>query len=327
MTGIVAYGAYVPYYRLKKETAAQAQVLLERYAPLPPESWVRAAQEHSHAQAEYTQKLATQDAERLSLQQQLQQVLTRLQSLPGTEEDRAAALAQHQQLSDARREQLHLRQLVQTMQSAGAIPEKPSAPDSLTYSEADTNRLLSDMEHEARQNHRNLSHPEGQMDALGSREALQAQLDAVNERLAKLEQTYAALELAQSTLTQAATALQRRFAPAIAQKAGEYLARITQGRYEKLSLTDELTVHTAAAGETTTLPGLWRSDGTVDQLYLALRLAVAEALTPEAPLVLDDALVRFDDTRLAQTMALLKDTAVRKQVILFTCQTREGSYL
>ena len=67
----------------------------------------------------------------------------------------------------------------------------------------------------------------------------------------------------------------------------------------------------------------WRSDGTVDQLYLALRLSVAEELTPDAPLVLDDALVRFDDKRLAAALEILRETAKNKQVILFTCQGRE----
>ena len=70
-------------------------------------------------------------------------------------------------------------------------------------------------------------------------------------------------------------------------------------------------------------PAQWRSDGTVDQLYLALRLAVAEELTPDAPLVLDDAMVRFDENRLAVALNILKETAEDKQVILFTCQGRE----
>jgi uncharacterized protein YhaN len=61
----------------------------------------------------------------------------------------------------------------------------------------------------------------------------------------------------------------------------------------------------------------------VDQLYLALRLAVAEELTPDAPLVLDDAMVRFDDERLAIALNILQGFAQNKQVILFTCQSRE----
>ena len=58
-------------------------------------------------------------------------------------------------------------------------------------------------------------------------------------------------------------------------------------------------------------------------MYLALRLAVAEELTPEAPLVLDDALVRFDDKRLKVALEILREAAENKQVILFTCQSRE----
>ena len=61
----------------------------------------------------------------------------------------------------------------------------------------------------------------------------------------------------------------------------------------------------------------------MDQLYLALRLAVAEELTPETPLVLDDAMVRFDDTRLKTALNILTEMADTKQVILFTCQGRE----
>ena len=88
-------------------------------------------------------------------------------------------------------------------------------------------------------------------------------------------------------------------------------------------LDSDLAVHAGAKEETTLRSALWRSEGTMDQLYLALRLAVAEELTPETPLVLDDALVRFDDVRHAAAMEILKEEAEQKQIILFTCQSRE----
>ena len=49
-----------------------------------------------------------------------------------------------------------------------------------------------------------------------------------------------------------------------------------------------------------------------------------EELTPEAPLVLDDALVRFDDKRMAAALDILREMAKDKQVICFTCQGRES---
>jgi uncharacterized protein YhaN len=90
-----------------------------------------------------------------------------------------------------------------------------------------------------------------------------------------------------------------------------------------LVLNRDFTLQVAAEKETALRGSQFRSDGTVDQLYLALRLAVAKTLSPDAPLVLDDALVRFDDQRLAAAMALLKEEAKSKQVLLFTCQSRE----
>jgi uncharacterized protein YhaN len=119
--------------------------------------------------------------------------------------------------------------------------------------------------------------------------------------------------------------LQRRFAPEIARRAGQYLSVLTDGRYDRLQLTDDLSLHTAAAGESASRPGHWRSAGTVDQLYLALRLAVADALLRTAPLVLDDALARFDDQRLRAALSLLRQCAQTRQVLLFTCHSREQS--
>ena len=86
-----------------------------------------------------------------------------------------------------------------------------------------------------------------------------------------------------------------------------------------------MTLQAGGVGEDILRQILWRSDGTMDQLYLALRLAVAEALAPDAPLILDDALVRFDDTRLKATLGILREEAGEKQILLFTCHGREAA--
>ena len=68
------------------------------------------------------------------------------------------------------------------------------------------------------------------------------------------------------------------------------------------------------------------SQGTADQLYLALRLAVADLVLPSpqaCPLILDDALLSFDDDRLAVVLHLLTELAEGRQILLFTCQHRE----
>ena len=164
------------------------------------------------------------------------------------------------------------------------------------------------------------------METLGKTDVLQAQLETVNHRIEKLEETYAAVTLALETLTQARQSLQRKFAPRIAGRAQQLLSKMTAGRYDRLTLSEDLSLLVGANQEEVLREVLWRSDGTVDQLYLALRLAVAEELIPDVPLVLDDAFVRFDDTRLKAALEILEETAKQKQVILFTCQSREKEY-
>ena len=133
------------------------------------------------------------------------------------------------------------------------------------------------------------------------------------------------LEYAQTALADAAAELQRRFAPKISARAQALFSRLTEGKYDRFSLSEDLSVNAGAAGENVLRTAQWRSDGTADQLYLALRLAVAGELTPDAPLILDDALVRFDDRRLKTALDILREEAENKQVILFTCQTREAN--
>ena len=200
---------------------------------------------------------------------------------------------------------------------------KPEMADELTLDEAETLRMADSTAFQLRQGQLRLGQLQGRMDALGDENALRHQLREVELRLEKLEKTYAALELAQQTLANASEQLQRRFAPRIAEQARELFGRLTGGRSDRLNLTQELSVDTATTEDIAIRSAQWRSEGTVDQLYLALRLAVARELTPNAPLVLDDALVRFDDVRHAAAMEILRQEAQRKQVILFTCQSRE----
>ena len=72
------------------------------------------------------------------------------------------------------------------------------------------------------------------------------------------------------------------------------------------------------------------SQGTVDELYFALRLALFETIVPQGdapPLIIDDAFVNFDDVRLARVLDLLVEKAEKMQIIIFSCHKREAEYL
>jgi len=314
----------------KKKKAAEAlQTLTAKYETEVVALWVSMAEDYARDLVAYEQALAEYQAVVAELRERTQQLVTKLQTLTNGESvsvcmDRWETILNkwkeyYSLLRDFRRAQDQL----ETLQAISKDLPAPSAPDSLTQTMEETESQLANALSEHNQNQRRLGQCQGQAESIGQESILRQQLKQVRSRLEKLEHTYAALDLAQQALSSARNELQRRFAPRIAKRAEELFSKLTGGRYDKVMLTDDLSIRVGAPDETTPRGSIWRSDGTVDQLYLALRLAVAEELTPDAPLVLDDAMVRFDDVRLKTALDILSETAENKQVILFTCQTRE----
>ena len=108
------------------------------------------------------------------------------------------------------------------------------------------------------------------------------------------------------------------------------MERLTGGKYDKVTLTREFEALAEEKGAMLPRRVLTLSQGTADQLYLAVRLAICELAMPgaePAPLVLDDALANFDDRRMALALDTLRELAQRRQILLFTCHGREGEYL
>lgn len=316
---------------LRSAQLKQAQQLSQKYNAADPARWTDGLRLYetqlksfNQAQQAYEQALGDVDVRLMVLGK-------RKEALCGGQEPEAALEYWQQVLVKwaaremAQREVQQARGHFETLSAMAKTAKKLPFSDNLTYSQEETSRLLSEATAELQQLHSRMGQYLGRMETLGTREDLSMQLSAVERRIAKLEQTNVALTLALETLSQARGELQRRFAPKIAQRAQELLGSLTEGRYNRLSLGEDLNLRSAAENEDTLHDILWRSDGTMDQLYLALRLAVAEELTPQAPLILDDALVRFDDKRMAAAVELLRQEAEKKQVILFTCQTREKS--
>ena len=316
-----------------KSLENQARMLAHRYAPIEPENWAAEAKLYADAQEDYETNLNDYRNKLGQLDMRLKAILSQLDAMTDGkspsryEQETEAALEQHRAYADALRERGRLQEMVATLESSHRQIAPPEHPDALTFTMPETERMLSDAAVEAKQLHLRLGQYLGRMEALGSADTLKLQLEKVNLRIAELEKVYNAAVLGLETLLAAKQELQRRFAPRIAQRAQELFGQLTKGRYQRLALDQELSVSTAAEGEDTLRGSLWRSDGTADQLYLALRLAVAGELTPEAPLVLDDAFVRFDDDRLKEALNILNQSGKDKQVILFTCQSREQKIL
>ena len=108
----------------------------------------------------------------------------------------------------------------------------------------------------------------------------------------------------------------------LAQKAADYMDYLTDGRYDELVLARDLSAKARSTDDPTPRDTAYLSAGTADLLYLSVHLALCELTCPAddpCPLVLDDTLVNFDDARAGRAMALFREIAQHRQVILFTC--------
>lgn len=175
----------------------------------------------------------------------------------------------------------------------------------------------------------NLDRVAGRLAATGDPLVLQAAAERLTDEIAVLEKEYAAIELAMSTLARANTQLQGRFSPALGTRAAEIFDRLTDGAYGGVILDRTLRVSAEPAGTGVPRDVGYLSAGAADQLYLAVRLAICDLVLPPehaVPIVLDDALASFDDARCAAALAYLREAARRRQILLFTCHSREAAF-
>ena len=170
---------------------------------------------------------------------------------------------------------------------------------------------------------------DGQLRAAGDPAALEGSIRELTDRIDALEGEYSAIALALEALEAANTALQNRFSPELGRRAAEIFARLTGDRYTGVSLDRQFRLSAEPAGDAVFRDAALLSAGALDQLYLAVRLAICDLVLPpekQAPLVLDDALASFDDARCAAALRYLKEAAGERQILLFTCHSREADF-
>lgn len=237
---------------------------------------------------------------------------------------RSALAAAQQQAREAVLYRDALRgQLTEAELSQPAATITPDTAEDVTEALAQAQQALT----EARRRYDTLL---GRIRALDSSSDLTAQLSQKQEELARLQEEYDAIALAMTALEQANTTLQNRFSPALGARAAEIFAALTAGKYDKVLLSSDLSLSAEAAGDPMSRSIQQLSQGAADQLYLAVRLAICDMVLPtekHVPLILDDALVTFDDDRLRAALDYLLSESKNRQILLFTCHDRERAYL
>ena len=169
----------------------------------------------------------------------------------------------------------------------------------------------------------------GQLNAMGDPAVLASSAEHLKEQITALEGEYAAIRMAMDALATANTTLQNRFSPELGRRAAEIFSELTEGKYSGVVLDRAFHLSAEPAGDTLYRDAALLSAGTADQLYLATRLAICDLVLPEenrVPIILDDALANFDDARCAAALRWLKEEARHRQILLFTCHSREAAF-
>lgn len=171
---------------------------------------------------------------------------------------------------------------------------------------------------------------QGRLDAGRDAQALGDQISRLEEELVRQQTEYDALRLSLDALQAANTTLQNRFSPELGRRAAEIFADMTGSTWSHILLDREFHLSAESGSDPTRRSVQLLSAGTADQLYLAVRLAICEMILPpeqNPPLILDDALLTFDDARLSTTLDYLTRLGAQRQILLFTCQGREAALL
>jgi uncharacterized protein YhaN len=153
---------------------------------------------------------------------------------------------------------------------------------------------------------------------------LNAELENIENQLEKIgeaEVEIKAIDLAINTIEDIAREVRGSFGKELNEAASEYITSITNGKYTNLIIDDKLNVTVNSKERLVQAEHL--SKGTIEQIYMALRLAAAKILFEKdsKPLLMDDAFAMYDNKRMAGTLKFLDKHL--EQSIIFSCHTRE----
>ena len=306
LCAVLGYLVAQPLYYAAIALAALALVLL-----IAASSGKKRAQQASAALGKLLRSYGVQDADGIYYQAEVHRAAYRACAAAMQAEQKAAAA-----LEDAREHQCETHErLLQSLDFESGTGEAAALYQRRSALESVRTRLRTQQ-----------AQLTGAALAIGDPMALKSEHAQLLEQRDALERQYAALALAIETLGRADAELQSRFSPQLAQKAADYMDYLTDGRYDELVLARDLSAKARSADDPTPRDTAYLSAGTADLLYLSVRLALCELTCPTddpCPLVLDDTLVNFDDARAGRAMALFREIAQHRQVILFTCHGRD----
>lgn len=148
------------------------------------------------------------------------------------------------------------------------------------------------------------------------------QLEELKNKIANQKDYCESLDIAMSVLADSFVEVRRSFGSVLENKASDIFKGITGGKYQSMSISKSFEIAVEKADVFGTKEIDYLSSGTADQAYLSLRLALCELMAQtddRLPVLLDDALAQYDDTRTKTALEFLNEYSKDGQIIMFTC--------
>ena len=150
-------------------------------------------------------------------------------------------------------------------------------------------------------------------------DVLESQLKEKNDLLTAQKEFCDSADIALRVLTESFAELRQSYGSQLEKKAAEIFARLTDGKYSGMTVSKSFSIKVSLRENPISREAEYLSNGTFDQAYLSLRLALSSVLGEDLPLFLDDTLTQYDDIRAQATLRFLKDYSKAGQLVMFTC--------
>jgi len=150
----------------------------------------------------------------------------------------------------------------------------------------------------------------------GEQEQMLLEVNKLREKMHAHAVETAAIDLAIKTIQDLSEEIYDSFGAVLNEQVSEIVSRITNDKYTEVKIDDQLRVMVKSGSSFISMDYL--STGTIAQIYLALRLSIANVLiNEELPIIMDDIFVTYDSQRLQETLGCLGEY-LNRQIIIFT---------
>jgi len=280
-------------------------------------------------QARYSRALAAKQAKRDKL---LKDAVVEDADAFYAKAERHEAYQQAKQMIDEATRNLHL--LAGSPEQVAELEQELTETDpvALDREDADLAEETASLEGRIDDDAKEIGELGGKIKEMAHDHQLAEQLQAREENRAEIDRLlrrWATLAICQGTIEKAQAVYETERQPAIIRRASEYLAAMTGGRYRLVAPPGQSAVQLEDTTGARKEEACW-SSGLADQTYLAVRLSLAyefgERMEP-LPMILDDVLVRFDETRQAAAARVLLEFARTRQALVFSCHQATAKLL